>query len=97
MTSDYPFGRGYRSTNWVLGKVFPHPRWKVLFAASIILFTTSVVFSILSQWFLLGLMNVGITEARKTLGGVSIIGMWLCFIFGLLTAVVFSLKNLFTL
>lgn len=80
-----------------LEKVFPHPQWKGLFAASIILFTASVVFSIISQWFLLGLMNVGITETRKTLGGLAIISMWLCFIFGLLTAVVFSLKNLSTL
>ena len=78
-------------------KVFPHPQWKAWIAVSIISFTASIVFSVVSQWSMLGIMNVGPTEGFMNVGGFAVVLMWITFVFGLIVAVAVSLKNLFQL
>ncbi|HEV7744814.1 MAG TPA: hypothetical protein VGO56_07445 [Pyrinomonadaceae bacterium] len=80
-----------------LERVFPHPKWKALVAISIILFTAAIIGAVVSQWALLGMVNVAPTESRRTWGGCFMVVMWASFVLGLTLAVVFSLINLFTL
>ena len=56
-----------------------------------------MVSAIISEWAMLGIMTDGPTEGWKSFGGCFVILMWVSFVLGLVSAVVFSLQNLFQL
>ena len=77
-----------------LEKLFPHPQWKKLVAVSIVSFTISIVSGLFTQWYLMGMKNLGVTESRLNRGGFFMLLLRWSFGIGLISAVIFSLKNL---
>jgi hypothetical protein len=78
--------------------VFPHPKWKLLIAASLILFTSVIVGSVATQTMTIPLHSGRQPEAiERRLTVLSVVIVWGGFVGGLLTLIVFALKNLFTL
>ena len=77
-----------------LERLFPDPKYKALVAISIVSFTASIMASVVSQWGLLSFLGHRSVE-KGTKTGCSVILIFVCFVIGVLTAVVFALINLF--
>ena len=76
-------------------KLIPYPKIRLLLAVSLISFTVAIVSSTAVQWYLLESVR---SEGKDVLWpGVLAVLMGLCFILGLVTAVVFALINLFSI
>jgi hypothetical protein len=77
-----------------LEKLFPHPQWKKLVVVSILSFTVSIVSGLFTQWYLMEMKNLGVTDRTLQRGGCFVMLLRWSFGVGLVSAVVFSLKNL---
>ena len=77
-----------------LEKLFPHPQWKRLVVVSILSFTVSIVSGLFTQWYLMEMRNLGVTTWTLNRGGFFMVLLRWSFGVGLVSAVVFSLKNL---
>jgi hypothetical protein len=84
-----------------LEKVFPHPKWKATIVVSLASFGVSIIAATFSQAMVISLSGenphpyrAGIQVAKVGLR--TMIVSWFGFLFGVLTTMVFVLKNLFT-
>src|SRR5205823_5624815 len=80
-----------------LEKVFPHPKWKFLVAISLSSFVASIIASVISQTIILGRYSDEEWGGESRVGCTALYGVWLGFILGLVSIVIFAMRNLFTL
>ena len=80
-----------------LEKLFSNPEWKFLIAVSLVSFLTCIIGTIGGQAAVIEFIDKEATVAKwaKPLAGVSFATVWMFFIVGLLSLVVFALKNLY--
>ena len=81
----------------LLEKLFSNPQWKICVAVSLVAFLLAIVSSIVAQAGIIEMI-----DEEETIGawawpvaGVGIVGMWLFFLIGLTSFLLFALRNLF--
>lgn len=84
-----------------LEKFFPHPKWKALVIASIVLFACSVILAVISMEAVLGLtapnplpLDIGLCTASR--GRTGMLWTWRSFVAGIVVLAAFAIRNWLT-